>query len=250
MTEFVRTVYEKAAEYFNGDVRRIQHYTKVLQFATLIAEGEALSPAEEEILQTAAILHDIGIPESEKKYGSAIGKYQQIEGVPVAQAILTSLDAPEKMTAAVCGMISLHHTYSKIGENRLLRILVEADMLVNAFEEDVPKEGVAAFKENVVRTQTGRKLFRILYHVLILQTVTDAQRRRFFVCPVHFFVLRRTGPPEAGDALAAENLDRLPCPMQLHFIPHRAILYMTPAVYGTQTLRNPQRCYGSVCRLG
>ncbi len=165
MTGLVRDVYKAAAAYFDGDARRIQHFTKVLQFSTLIAEGEGLSPEAEETLQLAAILHDIGIPESEKKYGSAIGVYQQIEGVPVAKEILGAHGVPEDRIAAVCEMISLHHSYSKIGENLLLRILVEADMLVNAFEEEVPKEGVAAFVKNIARTQTGRELFSIIYKV-------------------------------------------------------------------------------------
>ena len=165
MTEFVRAVYEKAAEYFHGDVRRIQHFTKVLQFSTLIAEGEGLSAADEETLQVAAILHDIGIPESERKYHSAGGNYQQIEGVPVARELLSALGWDAARTETVARMISLHHTYTKIGDDLLLRILVEADMLVNAYEEDVPAEGLAKFVQTVVRTATGRRLFAVVYRV-------------------------------------------------------------------------------------
>ena len=122
MTAFVREVCLAAMRYFDGDARRIQHFVKVLQYATLIAEGEALPADEEEVLQVAAVLHDIGIPNSEKKYGCADGRYQQIEGVPVARELLAGLGADDTLIERVCHMIGLHHSYSKIGDDVLLRI--------------------------------------------------------------------------------------------------------------------------------
>lgn len=165
MTAFVREVCLAAMRYFDGDARRIQHYVKVLQYATLIAEGEALPADKEEVLQVAAVLHDIGIPNSEKKYGCADGRYQQIEGVPVARELLGKLGTDETLIERVCHMIGLHHSYSKIGNDILLRMLVEADMLVNAYEEGVPKESLAHFATNIVRTATGRALFSVIYGV-------------------------------------------------------------------------------------
>lgn len=165
MTPRVRAVCFAAIGYFDGDVKRIQHFLKVLQISSLIAEEEALPPQEEELLQMAACLHDIGIPNSEKKYGCADGRYQQIEGVPVARELLASLGEDTQTAERICRMISLHHSYSRIGDDLLLRILVEADMLVNAFEEGVPPESLAHFAEHIVRTQTGKRLFSLLYRV-------------------------------------------------------------------------------------
>lgn len=165
MTNLTYNVYFAAVRYFDGDAKRIQHFTKVLQFSSLIAEGEKLNGRDRETLSVAAILHDIGIPNCEKKYGNCMGTYQQTEGVPVARELLSHTEADAELTDAVCEMISLHHSYSKIGNNRLLRILVEADMLVNAYEEEVPKESLARFAENIVRTDTGRTLYREIYKV-------------------------------------------------------------------------------------
>ena len=165
MTAFVREVCLACMRCFDGDAKRIQHFVKVLQYATLIAEGEALPADEEEVLQVAAVLHDIGIPNSEKKYGRADGRYQQIEGVPVARELLAGLGADDTLIERVCHMIGLHHSYSKIGDDVLLRMLVEADMLVNAYEEEVPKESLAHFATNIVRTATGRALFSVIYGV-------------------------------------------------------------------------------------
>lgn len=165
MTPRVRAVCHAAIGYFDGDAKRVQHLIKVLQFSTLIAEEEFLPPEQKEILQMAACLHDIGIPNSEKKYGCADGRYQQTEGVPVARELLSELGTDPAATEQICHMISLHHSYSKIGDDLLLRILVEADMLVNAYEEEVPKESLALFCKNIVRTNAGKRLFALLYKV-------------------------------------------------------------------------------------
>ena len=42
-------------------------------------------------LETAAYVHDIGIKISEEKYNSSAGKYQEIEGPPIAEEMLTKL---------------------------------------------------------------------------------------------------------------------------------------------------------------
>lgn len=77
--------------YFGKDVRRINHALKVYGLASAIGRTENLDSQTIEITETAAILHDIGIPESEKKYGSCIGKYQEIEGPPIARVILENI---------------------------------------------------------------------------------------------------------------------------------------------------------------
>ena len=73
-------VLKKMIAYDAGDARRIQHFLKVHTYAALIGREEQLPPDVQERLEVAAILHDIGIHAAEKKYGSAAGKYQEIEG--------------------------------------------------------------------------------------------------------------------------------------------------------------------------
>ena len=51
-------------EYFGSDKKRIHHFLKVYSFAKTIGESENLSTAEQELLEIAAIVHDIGIKES------------------------------------------------------------------------------------------------------------------------------------------------------------------------------------------
>ena len=70
--------------YFSGDPKRIQHFIKVYEFARLIGMSERLSDEELEILETAAVVHDIGIKPAEEKYGRSAGKRQEQEGPEAA----------------------------------------------------------------------------------------------------------------------------------------------------------------------
>ena len=67
----------KMIDYFGKDVKRINHALKVNAFARIIASSEKISEEEDIIIQYSSILHDIGIKNAEKKYGSAAGKYHR-----------------------------------------------------------------------------------------------------------------------------------------------------------------------------
>ena len=56
-------------EYDKGDARRIHHFLKVHNLAATIGTLEGLEAETQDILESAAILHDIGIHVSEHKYG-------------------------------------------------------------------------------------------------------------------------------------------------------------------------------------
>ena len=66
-------VIEAAIAYFENDIRRISHLLKVYGFAKAIGEKEQLDLFTMECLETAAVLHDIGIKISEEKYQSSAG---------------------------------------------------------------------------------------------------------------------------------------------------------------------------------
>ena len=91
----VEKVLHGMIEYFGNDVRRINHALKVYGFASTICRSEKLN-------NETALLHDIGIPISEKKYDSCIGKYQEIEGPPIAGEILEKLNFKPEVIERVC----------------------------------------------------------------------------------------------------------------------------------------------------
>ena len=146
-----------------GDARRIQHFLKVYQFAALIGKLEGLSPEQQEILEIAAILHDIGIIPSEKKYGISNGKLQEQEGPAYARELLNRIGGyGQEFIDRVCFLIAHHHTYEGV-DGLDWQILLEADFLVNSFEKNMPEDAIKKFRANVFRTRSGIALLNNQY---------------------------------------------------------------------------------------
>ena len=59
-------LYLAMTDFFAGDVNRIQHFVKVHSFAKIIGEEEGLDGKTQEILEAAALVHDIGIKPAEE----------------------------------------------------------------------------------------------------------------------------------------------------------------------------------------
>ena len=150
--------------YYSGDPRRVNHFMKVYGFAKAIGAGEGLDAHTQTVLEITALTHDIGIKNSEAKFGSSSGEHQQIEGPPEAQKLLRALGADEELIRRVCFLIAHHHNYTQI-DGPDYQILIEADFLVNAFEDSMNENAIRAFKRKVLRTKTGEALLHALYGV-------------------------------------------------------------------------------------
>ncbi|URZ08708.1 HD domain-containing protein [Clostridium felsineum] len=162
MIDIVSDVIKEIILYFDGDVRRINHALKVYSFSKTIGELEKLPADDFKILEVAAILHDIGIKESEKKYNSSAGNYQELEGPPVAKKLLDKFNLNSSFVDRVCYLIGHHHTYTKI-DGLDYQILVEADFIVNIFEDSMDKNAINSIKEKYFKTSTGIALIDSMY---------------------------------------------------------------------------------------
>ena len=139
-------------EYNHGDPKRIQHTTKVHAYASLMGREEGLDAETQFILESAALVHDIGIRASEQKYGYQNGKLQEQEGPAVARELLSRLGGyTAQQTDRICWLIAHHHTYTGVSSADH-RILLEADFLVNSFEDNLSTKAIMAFRENVFRS--------------------------------------------------------------------------------------------------
>ena len=141
-------------EYDHRDVPRIQHFVKVYEFARMIGLMEGLDAKTQFTLESAAVVHDIGIHISEQKYGSSSGKYQELEGPAEAKKLLDGLEWPADVTERVCYLVGHHHTYDQI-DGIDYQILVEADFLVNLAEEQSSRETIESVKGKIFKTKTG-----------------------------------------------------------------------------------------------
>lgn len=106
----------------------IAHTNRVLANAQEIMAGEGTAEPTRQIISLAAILHDIGALEAQKKYGSMDGHGQEIEGPAMARAILERAGVSSAEIDRVCYIVGNHHTISKI-DGVDFQILWEADLL-------------------------------------------------------------------------------------------------------------------------
>lgn len=165
LTDLVFMVEEvslKMIKYFSGDVKRINHALKVFGFAGCIARKEKLTDDEILKIEMTAILHDIGIVESEKKYNSSSGHYQEIEGPPVVRELLSDTEIDSEMLDRICYIIGNHHSYQKI-DGVDFQIIVEADFLVNIFEDEISESAVNSIREKYFKTASGIEILESVY---------------------------------------------------------------------------------------
>lgn len=153
---------QEMINYYAGDPKRIQHFIKVHSFAKQIGEMEDIRAETLEVLEAAAVVHDIGIKEAEGKFGSCSGKLQEQEGPAPALAMLTKLGFDQELVKRVCYLVGHHHTYTDI-DGIDYRILVEADFLVNMYEESLNKDVVSRAYTNIFRTESGKWICRTMF---------------------------------------------------------------------------------------
>lgn len=162
MEQLMDTLTEKMMDFDCGDPQRIQHFMKVHRFAQLIGHMEQVPPRIQYLVECAALVHDIGIHPAERKYGRCDGKLQEQEGPAYARAMLTELGLAAEDVERICYLVGHHHTYDQV-DGMDYQILLEADFLVNIYEDGLSREAANRALERVFKTEAGKKLFRILY---------------------------------------------------------------------------------------
>ncbi|RJX34235.1 MAG: HD domain-containing protein [Desulfarculus sp.] len=143
---------------FGKDDRRINHTLAVLKEAQGIMRQEGGDPR---VVLTAAVLHDIGIQEAERKHGSSAGRFQELEGPPIATAIMKKLKLDEETMGHVAQIVGSHHSAKDIDTTEF-RTIWDADWLVNIPQEfpNLTPEKMAKLIDKVFKTDTGRQMAR------------------------------------------------------------------------------------------
>ena len=157
-------LYNEMIDFFAGDARRCQHFIKVASLAKQLAESEGADAELTELVEAAGLVHDCGIKPGEAKYGAGhcTGKIQEQEGPSVARELLQKVGyAPEKIER-ICYLVGHHHTYNMI-DGLDYQLLVEADFIVNFYEDGTPKENIAKAVERIFKTESGIKLVKTMF---------------------------------------------------------------------------------------
>jgi HD superfamily phosphohydrolase YqeK len=141
---------------FGRDQKRIQHSLRTLDYARKILKAEGGSAP---VVTAAAILHDIGIQEAERKHGSPAPQFQEMEGPPIAREILLKHAMKLDLVGEVCECIAHHHERDKMRSPEE-KIVYDADCLVN-LEEDLAKgRGLPADAADNLFSEEAKRLLK------------------------------------------------------------------------------------------
>ncbi len=160
--DIINELIQKMILYYTGDPKRIQHFLKVHSFARLIGESEGLNSRTQLILEAAAAVHDIGIKPAEELYGRCGGKLQEKLGPAPARKMLEEIGFEAEITDRVCFLVAHHHTYTDV-QGADYQILIEADFLVNLYEDGADLDAVKAALKSIFRTHTGTRICREMF---------------------------------------------------------------------------------------
>lgn len=142
---------------FGEDQRRINHALKVLTYVEEILLHETGDPLT---VRAAAVLHDIGIVEAERRHGSSDWKYQEKYGPPVARKIMEDQKIDKNVINHVIRIIANHHSARDINTPEF-RIVWDADWLANIPVDfkDLAENQLKLKKaiEKIFKTKTGKK---------------------------------------------------------------------------------------------
>lgn len=153
---------EKMIDFSEGNIHDIDHFLKVWALAKTIGEAEGLEPETQEILELAAVVHDIACPLCRVKYGNTNGKHQEEESAPLVEEFFSRLSVGTLNVERIKWLVEHHHTYTNV-DGMDYQILLEADFLVNAGESGYSKEAIENACENIFRTATGIRLLKSMY---------------------------------------------------------------------------------------
>ncbi len=158
----VSQIMEKMIQSSHGNIHDIEHFVKVWSYAKTIGELEKLDSETQFILEAEAITHDIACPMCREKYGNANGKLQEKESPALISAFFSDTDMTESQVERVSFVVGHHHTYEGV-DGLDWQILLEADYIVNASENEFSKKNLQKFLETHAKTESGKRLIREVF---------------------------------------------------------------------------------------
>lgn len=165
MSKLTYSLLKHISEYYaKEDITQLLHTTNVVFYTTLIATNEKYSEHQIQLLEAAALLHDIGCPNARKLYGKSLPIYQETEGkklVPDFVKQITTFTSQDKEWLA--NVVGTHHQQNQ-AKALHFEPLYEADMIVNILEGYYPIINVTSYYKAMM-TNSGKKLFVNIFNI-------------------------------------------------------------------------------------
>ena len=144
----VNRVAMKMKTYYHGDADQVQHFVRVYTLAKTIGELEKLSEEEQEYLELAAVVHNVGGDDP----------------VPAVRDILQSCGVEEETNLHVCHIVGNMENYDHISSLDH-QIFIEARMIVQFKEQGTSTDEIVRFAEKRFITNYGRMFLKRAFDV-------------------------------------------------------------------------------------
>lgn len=130
-------------------VYNVANILKVYVLAKLFGEQEKISVEDQQILQAAAILHDVAIKYCKEHYNGDASQNNQKQAVSIlVTRFLESANYLPSYVPKIIELVNCYHDYDK-PKNKLLQLLMEADLIVNK-DTPIPVSLQAPFEQGGV----------------------------------------------------------------------------------------------------
>ena len=97
---------EKMIDFYQGNLRDIEHFLKVWAYAKTIGEQESVDENTQGIFELAAVVHDISCPLCREKYGNTNGKNQELESEPLVKEFLEGMPVSEQKVERIIWLVT------------------------------------------------------------------------------------------------------------------------------------------------
>ena len=158
----VSQIMEKMIAFSDGNLHDIDHLIRVWTYSKTIGELEGLDAQTQLVLEVAAITHDIACPLCREKYGNTNGKHQEQEGEVLVRDFLADTGMSEEQIKRVAFLVGHHHTFHDI-DGIDYQILVEADYITNATENDYSQRNIENFMQKIMKTKSGSRILKTIF---------------------------------------------------------------------------------------
>ena len=148
LTMEVNRVALKMKTYYHGDAQKIQHFVRVYTLAKTIGELERLGEDEQEYLELAAVVHNVGGDDP----------------VPTVRDILSSCGVEDDVNMHVCHLVNNIDNFDHISSLDH-QILVEALSIVRFKEDETPSDEIVRIAEKRFITNYGRMFLKRAFDV-------------------------------------------------------------------------------------
>ena len=160
----IAQIMQKMIAFSDGNIHDIDHLIRVWTYAKTIGELEMVDQETQFILEVAAITHDIACPLCREKYGNTNGKHQEREGIILVKKFLSDTGMTEEQIGRVAFLVGHHHTFAGI-DSMDWQILVEADYIANASENNYSQQKVDNFIRKCMRTRSGIQILKDVFRL-------------------------------------------------------------------------------------